>query len=117
MYKKIQASSELVAVQPSESDLVSEETHSVLVDKYRKVLEGFSKELKAMRLSSFTRLDVAIDFDIEKHAIVDLPKGLCRQGCFYVLKDDIVIYVKEVQAKTATIDRIALSRIGGLEDA
>lgn len=116
MYKKIQASSELIPVRAPEVVTVDEKTDSKALKRYREILKEFSADLKKARLKDFEKLDASIDWGLERHYTIELASGICREGCFYVLRDGVVVYITKVIPKADGIDLIELSRIGDMND-
>lgn len=116
MYKKIQASSELIPVKAPEITIVDEKTDPEAIERYRKILKGFHNDLKWSRLKDFEKIDVSIDWGLEKHLTIELASGICDKEHFYVLKDGMVVYITNVTPKADGIDLIQLSRIGDVND-
>lgn len=116
MYKKIRASSELIPVKTPQVITINENSDPEALERYREILKEFSADLKQFRLKDFEKLDISIDWGVEKHSTIELPSGVCREGCFYVLRDGVVVYITNVTPKTDSIDHIQLSRIGDMND-
>lgn len=112
MYKRISAESGLVGVRTA-SKIEVEVADEKTLDRYNAILSRFSDELENERLSEFARLNTTLP---SNQTTLDVAHDLCSIGQFYVLADNTVVYIEDVEVLDNGIDRLSLSRIGDLSN-